>query len=227
MDEPLNLVLFSGTDDKLQAAAVLTAGAAALGKPVNVFLQYWALDAFRADRIARRPRARPGGGRGGPGGGRRPPGGRPGQLGRDASPGQGARRRRRPGLLAVDGPAPPRADRPRPARRRRRRRDRLLPQRRRGPGRLHLAPKEAHPMTLQILQHVDARGLSCPMPIVKTAQAIKTIASGEPRRGPRDRPRVRQGLRGLVADDRQRARRAVSGRRRLPLRPAPEVRHQP
>jgi peroxiredoxin family protein len=53
MDEPLNLVLFSGTDDKLQAAAVLTAGAAALGKPVNVFLQYWALDAFRKDRIER------------------------------------------------------------------------------------------------------------------------------------------------------------------------------
>jgi peroxiredoxin family protein len=52
MDDPLNLVLFSGTDDKLQAASVLTAGAAALGKPVNVFLQYWALDAFRADRIA-------------------------------------------------------------------------------------------------------------------------------------------------------------------------------
>jgi peroxiredoxin family protein len=53
MDEPLNLVLFSGTDDRLQAAAVLTAGAAALGKPVNVFLQYWALDAFRRDRIGR------------------------------------------------------------------------------------------------------------------------------------------------------------------------------
>jgi peroxiredoxin family protein len=52
MDQPLNLVLFSGTDDRLQAAAVLTAGAAALGKPVNVFLQYWALDAFRAERIA-------------------------------------------------------------------------------------------------------------------------------------------------------------------------------
>ncbi len=51
MDEPINLVLFSGTDDKLQAAAVLTAGAAALGKPVNVFLQYWALDAFRRERI--------------------------------------------------------------------------------------------------------------------------------------------------------------------------------
>jgi peroxiredoxin family protein len=53
MESPLNLVLFSGTDDKLQAAAVLAAGAAALGKPVNVFLQYWALDAFRADRIDR------------------------------------------------------------------------------------------------------------------------------------------------------------------------------
>ena len=51
MDEPLNLILFSGTDDKLQAAAVLTAGAAALGRTVNVFLQYWALEAFRADRI--------------------------------------------------------------------------------------------------------------------------------------------------------------------------------
>jgi tRNA 2-thiouridine synthesizing protein A len=33
-------------------------------------------------------------------------------------------------------------------------------------------------MTLQIAQLVDARGLSCPMPIVKTAQAMKTIASG-------------------------------------------------
>jgi peroxiredoxin family protein len=52
MDQPLNLVLFSGTDDKLQAASILAAGAAALGKPVNVFLQYWALDAFRAERIA-------------------------------------------------------------------------------------------------------------------------------------------------------------------------------
>jgi len=26
---------------------------------------------------------------------------------------------------------------------------------------------------------VDARGLSCPMPIVKTAQAVKTLASGQ------------------------------------------------
>lgn len=51
MDEPLNLVLFSGTDDRLNAAVVLAAGAAALGRPVNIFLQYWALDAFRAARI--------------------------------------------------------------------------------------------------------------------------------------------------------------------------------
>jgi len=50
-DQPLSLVLFSGTEDKLQAAAVLTAGAAALGRPVHIFLQYWALDAFRADRV--------------------------------------------------------------------------------------------------------------------------------------------------------------------------------
>ena len=33
-------------------------------------------------------------------------------------------------------------------------------------------------MTLQIFKQVDARGLSCPMPIVKTAQAIKAIPSG-------------------------------------------------
>lgn len=50
-DDSLSVVLFSGTEDKLQAAAVLTAGAAALGRPVHIFLQYWALDAFRADRI--------------------------------------------------------------------------------------------------------------------------------------------------------------------------------
>ena len=31
---------------------------------------------------------------------------------------------------------------------------------------------------VEISQRVDARGLSCPMPIVKTAQAIKTVESG-------------------------------------------------
>jgi len=51
MGDSLSLVLFSGTDDKLNAAAVLVAGAAAMGRKVHVFLQYWALDAFRADRV--------------------------------------------------------------------------------------------------------------------------------------------------------------------------------
>jgi peroxiredoxin family protein len=50
-NDTLSLVLFSGTDDKLTAAAVLAVGAAAMGRSVNLFLQYWALDAFRADRI--------------------------------------------------------------------------------------------------------------------------------------------------------------------------------
>jgi tRNA 2-thiouridine synthesizing protein A len=31
---------------------------------------------------------------------------------------------------------------------------------------------------LQIAHTVDARGLSCPMPIVKTAQAVKALPSG-------------------------------------------------
>jgi tRNA 2-thiouridine synthesizing protein A len=30
----------------------------------------------------------------------------------------------------------------------------------------------------EIAARVDARGLSCPMPIVKTAQAVKTVATG-------------------------------------------------
>jgi peroxiredoxin family protein len=52
MEETISLVLFSGTDDKLTAAATLAAGAAALGRPVKIFLQYWGLNAFRADGIA-------------------------------------------------------------------------------------------------------------------------------------------------------------------------------
>ena len=32
---------------------------------------------------------------------------------------------------------------------------------------------------LEIAQVVDARGLSCPLPIVRTAQAIKRVASGQ------------------------------------------------
>ncbi len=33
--------------------------------------------------------------------------------------------------------------------------------------------------TLEIAQRVDAKGLSCPMPIVKTAQAMKTLTTGQ------------------------------------------------
>jgi peroxiredoxin family protein len=51
MDETVSIVLFSGTDDKLQSAATLAAGAAALGRPVKIFLQYWGLNAFRLGRI--------------------------------------------------------------------------------------------------------------------------------------------------------------------------------
>ena len=51
MDETLSIVLFSGTDDKLQAAAVLAAGGAAMGRPVKIFLQYWGLRAFSVDQI--------------------------------------------------------------------------------------------------------------------------------------------------------------------------------
>ena len=34
-------------------------------------------------------------------------------------------------------------------------------------------------MSIDIDQQVDARGLNCPMPIVKTAQAVKTLTSGQ------------------------------------------------
>lgn len=53
MEETVSLVLFSGTDDKLSAAAIMASGAAAMGRPVHIFLQYWALDAFRADAITK------------------------------------------------------------------------------------------------------------------------------------------------------------------------------
>jgi peroxiredoxin family protein len=47
-EDTLSIALLSGTDDKLSAAALLTAGAAALGRKVDILLQYWALEAFRA-----------------------------------------------------------------------------------------------------------------------------------------------------------------------------------
>lgn len=52
-DDTLSVVLFSGTDDKLGAATILAAGAAAMGKTVNVFLQYWALEAFKKNALTK------------------------------------------------------------------------------------------------------------------------------------------------------------------------------
>jgi len=52
VSDSLSIVLFSGTEDKLHAAATIAVGAVAMDRPVNVLLMYWALDAFRADRIA-------------------------------------------------------------------------------------------------------------------------------------------------------------------------------
>jgi len=53
VSEALSIVLFSGTEDKLHAAATIAVGAVAMERPVNVLLMYWALDAFRSDRIGK------------------------------------------------------------------------------------------------------------------------------------------------------------------------------
>lgn len=52
-DATLSMVLCSGTDDRLTGAAVLAVGAAAMERKVEILLQFWALDAFRADRITK------------------------------------------------------------------------------------------------------------------------------------------------------------------------------
>lgn len=49
MQEKLSIVLFSGTVDKLMAASVITAGAAAMNKEVTLFLTFWGLMAFKKD----------------------------------------------------------------------------------------------------------------------------------------------------------------------------------
>lgn len=51
--DTLSLVLCSGTDDRLTGAAVLAVGAAVMERKVEILLQFWALDAFRADRITK------------------------------------------------------------------------------------------------------------------------------------------------------------------------------
>ncbi len=49
--DTLSLILFSGSDDKLTSASTLVVGAAALGRRVDVLLQFWALDAFRSGSL--------------------------------------------------------------------------------------------------------------------------------------------------------------------------------
>ena len=76
-------------------------------------------------------------------------------------------------------------------------------------------------------QQVDARGLNCPMPIVKTAQAVKTLASGQT-------VEVLATDAGAVKDFAAWSKttgnahhRAVLGRGRVPLRPPEEVGSEP
>ena len=204
MDAPLNLVLFSGTDDRFNAAAVLAAGAAALGRPVNIFLQYWALDAFRADRIAARPWAGARGRRS------RPPAVDALRAAGQASWAETLRQAKELGgvdiqacSLSMDLLHITETDL-----------DPLVDgvegvtafYLNAGEGRSSSSePREGATETTMTApsttadEIVDARGLSCPMPIVKTARPIKTLASGRARRGPGHRSRVGQGLRGLVA----------------------------
>jgi peroxiredoxin family protein len=47
MSERFAVILESGTMDKLMAASILTAGAAAMGKEVTVFLTFGGLNAFK------------------------------------------------------------------------------------------------------------------------------------------------------------------------------------
>lgn len=51
MSEKLAIVLFSGTADKLQAAATMVSGAAAMGVETHLFLTFWGLNAFTKAQI--------------------------------------------------------------------------------------------------------------------------------------------------------------------------------
>src|SRR6266496_1679088 len=134
----LSIALLSGTDDKLSAAALLTAGAAALGRKVDILLQYWALDAFRAGNLTKDHGLAPEAGPDGAAAVRRLQAEGGGQhwstvLAQAKQLGEVRDAR----LLAVDGPARAGQGRPRPAGGRRGGCHRLHARRRR-PARLHL-----------------------------------------------------------------------------------------
>lgn len=50
-DSKMAIVVFSGTADKLQAAATMASGAAAMGIETHVFLTFWGVNAFRKSVI--------------------------------------------------------------------------------------------------------------------------------------------------------------------------------
>ena len=77
-------------------------------------------------------------------------------------------------------------------------------------------------MSITIAMSLDLKGLSCPLPIIKTAKAMKDLAPGQLLEVLRHRPRFGARLQGLGQGDRQPARRVERGSRRLPLRPQEE-----
>lgn len=56
MSDRMSLVVFSGTTDKLMAAATLTAGAAAMGLEVELFFTFWGLESLRTGAKDQPPR---------------------------------------------------------------------------------------------------------------------------------------------------------------------------
>ncbi|MBK9181131.1 MAG: DsrE/DsrF/DrsH-like family protein [Acidimicrobiales bacterium] len=51
MAEKMSFIVFSGSADKLQAAATMVSGAAAMGVETHLFLTFWGLNAFRKDMV--------------------------------------------------------------------------------------------------------------------------------------------------------------------------------
>lgn len=47
MEDRMSIIVFSGTVDKLMAAATLATGGAAMGLEVELFITFWGLEAFR------------------------------------------------------------------------------------------------------------------------------------------------------------------------------------
>lgn len=54
-EERLSMVVFSGTLDKLTAAAIMASGAVAMGQEVQIFITFWGLMAFKKGAAADLP----------------------------------------------------------------------------------------------------------------------------------------------------------------------------